>query len=693
MVHTSMEQAPHLTTWELQRTNDKQCDEAIDGVLHTSEDPNNLLNDVYNTDSLDSTLKNWNSQSPSSSDSTESYHSSIFHYPSGQKDASCSVIPLIDLDSSINSFCSSFETSSPSDVLCTHDIQFEEYFQLTSSSLLCDMSHSKNDEEPLNSTISPECTNSEDVHPSIDEPFSSRTHIFCEQPQCEENLCQTRFDSTQSQRPQTLKLQKNTDTFSSSDQPLSFTNLSSSSRLEDQLTSADNAWFSTLDIPHLCLEDVDLLLSNENCIRSPETDDQNSVSQPCLSLTEVGNNFNVTTSFGYSAESINIDDTVFQSEFMNTTSKFNPTPVIAKATSCDSFKGRLNCAFSQGFSPTGESEPRISSQMSSATNFQQSCKASAQEDTVIDSDGTLTCSEAEYYNNCLKENRVKVCKKRKPYERISRRTLKRLRDCLEDSDSDWSDVEMIRSSRRRQRRPNRYNPKLSFSERGISTGYFLSHRRLQNAQADADLKPWWPKTIPDFYNNETDINDSSLFHSHVSPTGTPTPKESETRLTEPVLQGVLDRYMNDSGHGSGPDSVDLDFSKAQRKRSGPRAKQRSRFHRPSCGIRIRRRRKQLELWQFILCRLQTAKQSAFQWVNRTAGVFRIVDTQAGAREWGRYRGNSRMDYEKMARAMRFYYKDSILRKIRQQLHFQFAMPYVEWAEKCYKSSSSSHRVQ
>ncbi|VEL17474.1 unnamed protein product, partial [Protopolystoma xenopodis] len=28
---------------------------------------------------------------------------------------------------------------------------------------------------------------------------------------------------------------------------------------------------------------------------------------------------------------------------------------------------------------------------------------------------------------------------------------------------------------------------------------------------------------------------------------------------------------------------------------------------------------------------------------------------------------------------RFYYKDLMLRKARQQLHFQFAMPFVEWS--------------
>ncbi|XP_018644667.1 unnamed protein product [Schistosoma mansoni] len=104
----------------------------------------------------------------------------------------------------------------------------------------------------------------------------------------------------------------------------------------------------------------------------------------------------------------------------------------------------------------------------------------------------------------------------------------------------------------------------------------------------------------------------------------------------------------------------------------------------------RYKNKQMELWQFILYRLQMSKTSSFQWVNKSTGLFRIINTQLAAKEWGHYRNNKLMDYEKMARAIsiqyanRFYYKDSILRKSRQQLHFQFAMPYVKWAENFYE---------
>ncbi len=76
---------------------------------------------------------------------------------------------------------------------------------------------------------------------------------------------------------------------------------------------------------------------------------------------------------------------------------------------------------------------------------------------------------------------------------------------------------------------------------------------------------------------------------------------------------------------------------------------------PSQQLEGGRNRRQMELWEFILRSLDagvTSTASAFQWVNRSVGVFRVTDTRKAAREWGRYRGNARMDYEKMARAMR-----------------------------------------
>ncbi|KAM7538256.1 hypothetical protein Aperf_G00000076256 [Anoplocephala perfoliata] len=75
-----------------------------------------------------------------------------------------------------------------------------------------------------------------------------------------------------------------------------------------------------------------------------------------------------------------------------------------------------------------------------------------------------------------------------------------------------------------------------------------------------------------------------------------------------------------------------------------------------CGG-VGRSRRQMELWEFILRSLDARAangntKSAFIWVDRSIGIFRVTDTQRAAKEWGFYRGNDRMDYEKMARAMR-----------------------------------------
>ncbi|VDO06149.1 unnamed protein product [Rodentolepis nana] len=104
-----------------------------------------------------------------------------------------------------------------------------------------------------------------------------------------------------------------------------------------------------------------------------------------------------------------------------------------------------------------------------------------------------------------------------------------------------------------------------------------------------------------------------------------------------------------------------------------------------CGS-VGRSRRQMELWEFILRSLDAQQvngstKSAFKWVDRSLGIFRVTDTQKAAKEWGSYRGNVRMDYEKMARAMRFYYKESVLRKAHKQLHFQFSMPFVVWSKR------------
>nr|CAD7439767.1 unnamed protein product [Timema bartmani] len=70
------------------------------------------------------------------------------------------------------------------------------------------------------------------------------------------------------------------------------------------------------------------------------------------------------------------------------------------------------------------------------------------------------------------------------------------------------------------------------------------------------------------------------------------------------------------------------------------------------------------LWKFLLNLLEDPRNApCIHWVQREEGIFRILNTDWLARLWGRRHGNPRMTYEKMARAMRTYYRSKVLQPV------------------------------
>ncbi|XP_068237531.1 uncharacterized protein [Palaemon carinicauda] len=68
------------------------------------------------------------------------------------------------------------------------------------------------------------------------------------------------------------------------------------------------------------------------------------------------------------------------------------------------------------------------------------------------------------------------------------------------------------------------------------------------------------------------------------------------------------------------------------------------------------------LWRFLLDLLHNPLYSPIyiRWLDRAAGIFRIMESDMVAQLWGMARKNSNMNYEKMSRGMRTYYKRGIL---------------------------------
>lgn len=59
------------------------------------------------------------------------------------------------------------------------------------------------------------------------------------------------------------------------------------------------------------------------------------------------------------------------------------------------------------------------------------------------------------------------------------------------------------------------------------------------------------------------------------------------------------------------------------------------------------------------------------WESRKDGLFRFHDPSAFAALWGRHRNRPNMTYDKVARALRYYYRREILEPVGGRLTYKF----------------------
>ncbi|CAN9511924.1 unnamed protein product [Ophioblennius macclurei] len=86
----------------------------------------------------------------------------------------------------------------------------------------------------------------------------------------------------------------------------------------------------------------------------------------------------------------------------------------------------------------------------------------------------------------------------------------------------------------------------------------------------------------------------------------------------------------------------------------------------------------IHLWQFLreLLLKPHSYGRCIRWLNKEKGIFKIEDSAHVARLWGLRKNRPAMNYDKLSRSIRQYYKKGIIRKpdVSQRLVYQFVHP-------------------
>uniref|UniRef100_A0A0N4WK83 ETS domain-containing protein n=1 Tax=Haemonchus placei TaxID=6290 RepID=A0A0N4WK83_HAEPC len=101
---------------------------------------------------------------------------------------------------------------------------------------------------------------------------------------------------------------------------------------------------------------------------------------------------------------------------------------------------------------------------------------------------------------------------------------------------------------------------------------------------------------------------------------------------------------------------------------------------------------QIQLWQFLLELLADAASNAhcIAWEG-ASGEFKLVDPDEVARKWGERKSKPNMNYDKLSRALRYYYDKNIMTKVHGK-RYAYKFDFQGLAQACQNSMNSGNDI-